>query len=45
MKYYDSVRNMVEMCLRAAVMGVQIAAELKRIGPYVLIRRFIETTS
>ena len=30
MKYYDSVRNTVEMCLRAAIMGVQTAAELKQ---------------
>lgn len=30
MKNYDSVRNMVEMCLHAAVMGLLTAVELKQ---------------
>ena len=34
MKYYDSVRNTLEMCMRAAVVGVQLRS-LSRIGVYV----------
>jgi hypothetical protein len=44
MKYYDSVRNTLEMCMRAAVVGVQLRS-LSRIGVYVLGRWFIATTS
>ena len=45
MKYYDSMRNTVTMCLRAAVIGVQIAACLSRIDVYELRRWFTATDS
>ena len=45
MKYYDPLSITLEKCLRAAVMGVQTAANLSSISFYVLGGWFITTTS
>lgn len=45
MKNYDSARNMVEMCLHPAVMGLLTAAELKQNRRLHVRRWFIATTS